>query len=102
MTLGFDICPSFKDHSLSRRAKPQTLRFATFSPLHPVVVSQLSCLTKAGSIPRGWGVPGGTFARQPSEPRHEPGVEVSAPLCCHAGAPRSPILARFTPSSLRC
>jgi hypothetical protein len=26
--LGFGICPSFKGHSLSRRAKPVALRFA--------------------------------------------------------------------------
>jgi hypothetical protein len=33
-TLGFGSCPSFKDHSLSRRAKPwPELRFATFASL---------------------------------------------------------------------
>jgi hypothetical protein len=42
--LGLGSCPSFKDHSLSRRAKPGTrLRFATFSSLYTVGHSWWRC-----------------------------------------------------------
>jgi hypothetical protein len=55
--LGFGICPSFKDHSLSRRAKTLALRFATFASLYAPPSPNPATLCLCSTLHVRWGVP---------------------------------------------